>query len=520
MNHPQGDAIELAWSAEIFQQASTIWANLLSDHLEHVTAGEGPVLNWADPHEAISAAEGFLQDSFADSAESALARLQMLMQEMLSRGQNLHHPRYIGHQVPASSPLGGLFDAVGSVTNQVMAIYEMGPWSTAIEHALIRQLCQKLGWSGESGTGLLTHGGSLANLTALLTARNVRFPEAWKQGLPAGAVLVANADVHYCVTRTAGILGLGVDNVIKVPVDDRRRMRTDLLSQVLTDLQDQGRPVIAVSACAGATPTGAFDDLQEIATICARHQVWMHVDAAHGGALAFSQQHRRLLQGIELADSVVWDAHKMLFVPALCTAVLYRNPDVRFQTFAQDAPYLFDPSSPGMADIDSGMRTVECTKRAAGFGLWGLWSVFGEQLFEQLVDRVLQRTREFYQLLLEADDFEPRNDPSCNILTFRYCPSGTNDGSQQLNTLQRQIRSRIIQSGQFYLVQTSLDGEVVLRTTVMNPLTTVADFRCLLDVVRQTGQQIASESSEVPADRVSPAGFQPEVLWRSDPESQ
>ncbi len=491
----QSDSVQQAWSAELFATASQTWSELLSEHLRKVTSGAGPVLNWADPVAAIRAAGSFLDAGKPADSDELIQRIRGLISEMLSRGQNLHHPRYIGHQVPSSSPVAGLFDAVGSVTNQVMAIYEMGPWSTAVEHALIERLCRKVGWESESSSGVLTHGGSLANLTALLTARNVCFPDSWRSGLPDGAVLVANADVHYCVTRTAGILGLGVENVLRVPVNEQRRMRTDLLDQLLSQLRRQGRPVMAVSACAGSTPTGAFDDLEQVAEICTRHGVWMHVDAAHGGSVIFSDRHRQLLRGIERADSIVWDAHKMMFVPALCTAVLYRNREVRFQTFAQDAPYLFDPSSPGMADIDSGMRTVECTKRAAGFGLWGLWSLFGEQIFADLVDQVLERSQQFHRMLQEADDFESCNDPACNILTFRYCPDWPGASDPELNWLQREIRTRLIRSGEFYIVQTSLEQTVVLRTTVMNPLTTTSDFGDLLDAVRRTGKQILGERS-------------------------
>ena len=111
-------------------------------------------------------------------------------------------------------------------------------------------------------------------------------------------------------------------------------------------------------ACACATPTGAFDPLNDIADVCAEHGVWLHVDAAHGGAAVLSDRHRHLVAGLERADSVVWDAHKMLFVPGLCAFVLYRDKAHRFEAFQQDAPYLFDPTAPGLAEYDSGMKTV------------------------------------------------------------------------------------------------------------------------------------------------------------------
>jgi L-2,4-diaminobutyrate decarboxylase len=501
---PDDDLISAAYSPAMFARAAADWQQLLTEHIRTVTTGHGPVLNWADPQSAIATARNLLNQPPQNAAalsscspamvQDIPGRIRDVITRMLSSGQNLHHPHYIGHQVPPSIPLAGLFDAVSAVTNQVMAIYEMGPWATAVEHALVGRLCEKAGWSPETSSGLLTHGGSLANTTALLTARNVSLPGSWETGVPGGTTLVANSDVHYCVSRSAGILGLGSSAVVRIPLDARRRMDVDQLDQTLQQLQLSGRRVMAVSACAGSTPTGAFDDLSGIAEVCRRYKVWMHVDAAHGGGLLFSRRHRRLLAGIEQADSIVWDAHKMLFVPALCTAVLYRRREHRFDTFRQDAPYLFDPSDPGMADIDMGMRTVECTKRAVGFGLWGTWAVFGEHLFEQLVDRVLLRAQQLYELLRQQPDFEVLHEPECNILAFRYLPAWLRGADRERQSaLQRAVRTRLIRSGEFYIVQTTLNGLAALRTTVMNPLTTPDDLTELLQAIRRTGTAVLEE---------------------------
>ena len=341
--------------------------------------------------------------------EPSRARLSddfaQLVQTMLQRGLNLHNPRYVGHQVPAPVPLAGLFDAVGSVTNQVMAVYEMGPWATAVEQAMIRELGATIGWAPDTFAGAVTHGGSLANLTALLTARNVALGDVWERGLTGDRpqpVLVTHADAHYSVARAAGILGLGSRQIRHAGLDDLGRMDPRRLDEQLTSLRAQGRPIVAVSACSCATPTGAFDPLEEIAAVCREHGVWLHVDAAHGGAALLSERHRHLVAGLEQADSVTWDAHKMLFVPGLCAFVFYRDKRHGFEAFRQDAPYLFDPAAPGLADYDSGIRTVECSKRAATFGLWGVWSLFGRRLFTDMVDVTFGLGRTFYDKLAAA----------------------------------------------------------------------------------------------------------------------
>ena len=240
-------------------------------------------------------------------------------------------------------------------------------------------------------------------------------------------MLLVHADTHYSIGRSAGVLGLGTSSVLRVGIDAQRRMDPECLDRMLTQCRQEGRPVVAVVACSCSTPVGAFDPLPAIADCCERHGVWLHVDAAHGGSACLSPRHKHLVAGLERADSIVWDAHKMLFMPALCAFVFFRNRDHRFEAFRQEAPYLFDPSAPGLAEYDSGLRTLECTKRAAAFGLWGVWSLFGPQLFADLVDLTFGLGRVFYDKLQAAPDFEAVNDPDCNIVVFRYVPAELRD---------------------------------------------------------------------------------------------
>jgi L-2,4-diaminobutyrate decarboxylase len=208
-----------------------------------------------------------------------------------------------------------------------------------------------------------------------------------------------------------------------------------------------------------------------------------------------SPRHRHLLAGLDRADSLIWDAHKMLFVPALCAFVFYRNKAHKFETFRQHAPYLFDPSAPGLAEYDSGLRTVECTKRAAAFGLWGLWSLFGPQLFADLVDVTFARGHELYEKLAAAPDFEPLHEPQCNIVVFRHVPAALRDAPpERLGRFQLEVRRRLIESGEFYIVSTNLDGVGALRVTVINPLTHTEHLDQLLEALRATGRQVLAAS--------------------------
>ena len=487
------ERIAEAYSVDATRTLGRHLIDRLCQHFAELHSREHNVLNWNSPNENLPVARETLRTDDTTTNADLTSRFTQLIETAIQRGHNLHHPRYIGHQVPASVPIAGLFDALGAMTNQVMAIYEMGPWVTSVERTLIEEWGEVIGLEQDTFAGAVTHGGSLANLTALLTARNVSLDDSWTGGFQNQnrPVLVTQADSHYCVTRSAGILGLGTEQCIKVQLDQKRRMDPNALDEKLTELRKVGTPIVAVSAAACATPIGAFDPLNEIADVCERHDVWLHVDAAHGGAVSFSPTHRNLIDGITRADSFICDAHKTLFVPALCAFVFYKNKSHKFETFQQDAPYLFDPSTPGMADVDSGMVTIECTKRSAVYGLWGIWSLFGPQIFGDFIDVTFAMTKLLHHKLSAVEDFEPLHDPQCNIQVFRYLPPEKYDlTQQQIGELNRKVRRRLIESGEFYIVQTNLDGVGALRITLMNPLTEESDLDQLLVSIRETAINI------------------------------
>lgn len=496
--HPIRERIRLAYDPALLKTAGERLAQELARHLLEVQRSDGRVLNWFSPQDNLARAS-HLADSALDSSDPTelVSRFERLVHEMLARGHNLHDPRYVGHQVPAPIPLAGLFEAVGSVTNQVMAVYEMGPWATAVEQAMVQKLAKYLGWRDGEYAGVVTHGGSLANLNALLVARNVVLKDSWEGGLHGypnlPPALVVQSDTHYSISRSAGILGLGTRQVIKVGLDDRRRMDVTDLERVLSSLRAQGRPIIAVVACACSTPVGAFDPLNEIADLCEKHQVWLHVDAAHGGSALVSSKYRHLVAGLERADSLVWDAHKMLFVPALCAFLYFKHKQHSYQAFQQNAPYLFDPTAAAMAEYDLGLRTVECTKPATVYGLWGAWALFGPQLFTDLVDSTFDLGTVFFNKLKLAADFEPLHEPQCNIVSFRHVPAALDGASPaEQGEFQRKLRRRVIESGEFYLVATTLNGVEALRVTLINPLTTATHLDRLLDTLRTAGREILS----------------------------
>ena len=452
--------------------------DLLADHLQHNLDGQGKVIAWQDP---ASAALRWQQPLPQQPTLSPAALLATLRDEILPAGLAIHHPRNLGHQVASPLPLAALCDLVAALTNQAMAVYETGPAATLIEHQVIRWMSELVGWDGAGG--VLTSGGAQANLTALLAARQVcAGGDAWHAGVANGRPLriLASEYAHYSIARAAGIMGLGANAVIKVTADAMGGLRPQALAQAHQQLQQDGARIIAVVATAGCTPTGSVDPLAAIGDYCRAHGLWLHVDGAHGASALLSSTHREALRGIALADSISWDGHKLLYMPATVSAVLYREPRDSYAAFAQEASYLFQGKAASEEAWNTSYRTLECTKRMMGLKLWAAFSLYGSAGLGLLVDQAFATARRLASKLEAAADFELLMPPQTNIVCFRHVPPAGADS----NAHQARLRRTLVQSGAFHLTQVMLHEQLWLRTTLMNPLTQESDLDALLDAIR------------------------------------
>jgi len=440
-----------------------------------------PVLDLRSPTELEREWSARFEDCpDGDRAERAMA----FVEAVLAASNHLHQPGYIGHQVSAPLPFAALCEMLSALLNNGLAVFEMGQLQTIFERRCIEWMARKVGYGPGAG-GLFTSGGSLGNLTALLAARQAR-TGTWKAGSREGPPLavLASQDSHYCISRALQIMGLGEDSLLQVPLDGRHRLRTELLPEILAAATARGQRVFALVASSCSTATGAFDQLEPMADFCEAHQLWLHVDGAHGASHLVSRKHRAALAGIERSDSVVWDAHKLMLMPAHSTAVLYRDDRHATCTFAQEAAYLFEDS---MAGYDLGHRTLECTKRAMGLTLYASLHIFGSEIFEDFVDRTVDLAQAFASLILASEDFSLALPPQTNIVCFRYTPPGSDPGD--LDALQDRLRRGVLQDGAFYLVQVRLPEGLHLRVALMNPRTSLADLEELLSLLRELGQK-------------------------------
>ena len=339
-----------------FVRDAAIVARALGGHLARSRSRRGAVIRQSPMERIVGELE---LDRFAARGGLTGGALRRWVRRYLSHTTRLHHPAYMAHQVAVPHPSGALASMIDGFTNNAAAIYEMGPAAATIEAFVVDWLIRKVGWQpapwrpvagphGGGASGVLTDGGSLANLTALIAARTRVAPRVWDDGSPGDLALLAPEGSHYSVARAAGILGLGARAVYKLETDGRGVIRVDRVPAAYERMLADGRRAIALVANACSTAVGCYDPLRELGELCRERGLWLHVDGAHGASALLSPKQRGRLDGVELADSLVWDAHKLLRAPALCAAVLVRDGSALDAAFHQEASYLFhDKEQPG-----------------------------------------------------------------------------------------------------------------------------------------------------------------------------
>jgi L-2,4-diaminobutyrate decarboxylase len=460
----------------------------LNDYYIESVSGKRPVLDQSPLGDIIN---DLNLASYVKKGGLSKDHLAEFVNKYLSSTTRLHHPAYLAHQVAVPHYAGAIGALIDGFTNNAMAIYEMGPAAASIEYFMINWLLEKVGWlpspveiqeenkADHFGGGVLTHGGSLANLTALIAARNKIAPESWKQGNPSDLALLASAECHYSIARAAGILGIGQDAVYNLEVDETGAILPDRIPAVYEKLKHDGKRAIALVANACSTAVGIYDPLWDIGEFCTDRDLWFHVDGAHGASALLSEKYKHLLKGVEKADSIVWDAHKLMRVPTLCAALLVRDHVGLDNAFKQEASYLFhDKEQPGFDFIH---RTVECTKAGLGLKLFMVLAALGEGGLSEYIERQIELTLDAFEYIHPLPGFTCAVKPQCNILCFRL------EGSDKLQLV---VRDRLNAEGEFYITTTSFNGVRYLRLSIMNPDTNLDLIKKLIQKIRHIAGRI------------------------------
>jgi L-2,4-diaminobutyrate decarboxylase len=469
-----------------FKTDVEIITRALDRFYEQSISGGGPVIQQPPMSGLIADLE---LSSLVREGGLAGEKLTQFIDKYLSALTRIYHPANIAHQQAVPHYMAALAGLVDHFVSSDGSIYELGPASVSIEYFLINWLLGKAGWKpspldpeterGEDyGGGILTHGGSIANLTALIAARTKITPDVWEKGNPDNLAVLAPPEAHYSVARAVGIMGLGHKAIYPLEVDERGVIIPDRLRDSYQRAESDGKRILALVANAGSTAAGLYDPLQEIGEFCREQDLWFHVDGAHGGSVLISQKYRHLMRGIELADSLTLNAHKLMRVTAFCTALLVREARYLDGAFTQEASYLFhEKDQPGYDFIH---RTIECTKPVLGLKLFMVLAAMGETGLGEYIDRQHDLTMEIYEYLQGLADFHCPVKPQSNILCFQV--KGINKGHLAL-------RDKLLALGNYYISTTSLNNQRYLRMTLTNPDTTLDVVKGLVQEIRQLANE-------------------------------
>jgi aromatic-L-amino-acid decarboxylase len=444
--------------------------------------GDDPVLPGIAYHELAR----LLDEPLPIEGQGCEKALSAVKQLVIPGCTKVGHPRFLAWMNNSSCDAGILGEMINAGLAQVPFTFKGGKSATAIEHLTGRWFCQIFGLP-EAATASFTGGGSLANLTALAVAREFQFPGAMQGGLPDGARtprLYMSEQGHVSIERAAGLLGLGIRNIVRIATDASHRIDLQALEAAIRRDQAGGPGPFCVVAQAGSASVGAVDDIEALADLCADHQLWLHVDAAYGGAAILTERGKRLLAGIERADSITTDPHKWFSMPVEAGLVLFRNSNQLVETFLQSSCASYRGP---MDEINLMNRGLQIAQAPKAFKVWFALKVHGLKKIRDCVEKDLGLAQHFAAEMAKRDGWELLNDVQLSTVCARFVPGRRDDG--ETDALQHRILERLEASGAALLSPVVVDGKVGIRVCFANHRTGQGDVEILVDALTRIAME-------------------------------
>lgn len=421
------------------------------------------------------------------------AAIERAVEYFLKDSLSVHHPQCVAHLHCPSLVISQAAEVLINATNQSMDSWDQSPSATIIEMKLIEWLRAQVGYPA-GDAGVFTSGGTQSNLMGLMLARDAFFARqdhsVQQHGLTGNLSkikVLCSEDAHFSVQKNMALMGLGYQSVTLVKTDAFSRMDVNDLTQKLAEAKANGEQVMAIVATAGTTDAGAIDPLAEIAALAAEQQIWVHVDAAWGGALLLSEKYRHFLNGLELADSVTLDFHKQFFQTISCGAFLLKDAR-HYQLMRYQAAYLnsdFDEEQ-GVPNLVS--KSLQTTRRFDALKLWMGLEALGKKQYAEIIDNGVTLAQQVAQFVGEQPPLELVMQPQLASVLFRFRPEKGDTASVAL--LNQRIGDALLASGSANVGVTEADGVTCLKLTLLNPTVCLEDVKVLLASVVACGQQL------------------------------
>ena len=444
-------------------------ANVMQQYSDQRTTGA--VVDYQN----YSELQAKLENIDLDEGNQSWDSVWKLVDTYLSYSVKTAHPQYFNQLWAGQSTPALVGSVIESLANTSMYTYEVAPVATLIETEVLNRFKKVFGF--DAGEAHVTTGGSNSNYVALLLALHKKFPDLKNQGLqglPKVSVFVSE-EAHYSMDKAMVMSGIGLDALVKVPVHPSGVMQTEALTQLVQDSIDEGRVPVSIIGTAGTTVRGAFDDFNAMGDIARAFDCWFHIDGAWGGAVAFSNTQKQFLEGRDKADSLSWDGHKMLGVPLMC-GVLFVREAGSFDRVCNlgDTSYIFHD---GAQRQDLGPYSLQCGRRVDMFKMWLEYVYYGEQGFEQRIDKFMNLSALAEGRIVAEPSLELQSQRWINNICFRSIPSAGVD----INAFNKRIREKLYQSGDSLVNIAYLKDDLTIRLIITNKDVSEQDIENFFD---------------------------------------
>jgi aromatic-L-amino-acid decarboxylase len=466
----------LELTAESLQKALELTTQFVREEIDSLESQPS-----ADVVDAEELARTFVEPipTSPKSLESILTRLRPAIRKSF----NTAGPGYLAFIPGGGIMSAALADLIAVSTNRYVGVRPPAPALGQIEETAIAWLASIMGYPKTAG-GILTSGGSLSTLSAIVAAREAKLQDDFSKG-----TMYMSEETHYCLPKAAKIAGFRDAQVRKIPTDARRRIDLAALTGAIEADRAKGQNPFLIIANVGTTNTGAVDDIPELLSIGRSHSMWVHADAAYGGFFRLASAGPSLMPKIEECDSITLDPHKGMFLPYGTGCLLVRDPLTLKRAHSMDAEYLHDvraQESPNFADL-----SPELSRDFRGLRIWLPLVLHGAGAFKDAIEEKLALTRWAYDALRVDPRFEILDEPQLSVIAFRLKGEG-GDSNRQNEELMRRVNAR----GRVFLSSTKLEGRYVIRLCVLS-------FRTHMDRVKDAVEAIRAEAGEVAAKKSS-----------------